>query len=993
MIDSKSTFTFFKSVQFFSLFTVLSLFLTGCQTTGTATSSSDYTLVEAPTAKDILGVHHYQLDNGLDIYLMENDQEPRFYAEIAVRTGSRNDPAENTGLAHYLEHLLFKGTDKIGTINYAAEKPHLDRITELYELHFNETDPEKRKEIYEQIDAEAQLASQYQVPSEFNSLYQQLGAQALNAHTWRDETVYKVDLPANRLRNWAAMEAERYRNPVFRLFHTELQTVYEEKNRALDNKGRIIFDSINEALFQVHPYGQQTTLGDADHLRSPRITTIKDYFDTYYVPNNMAIVISGDINVEETVKIISDYFSYMEPGDIPEPPEWNEPPLDEVRRVELQYPGEEEVQIAFRTKPVAHPDRAALQILDMILDNQTAGLINLNLNQAQKVRRAGSYPLIDVDHGTQYLYGVPKEGQTLEEVEQLLLDQIELIKAGEFEDWLIDAIVNDFFKTEQLSLEQNTTRVSKVRDAFIAGRPWSEAQNDLAEFGQVTKEDVVRVANEYFGDGYVVAYRRDGEYDYNSIEPPEITSIELQTDRSSEFAQSQINMSVNEIEPDFVEIGTDVSKTIMDDGRPFYYTENPMNELFEVRWYFDLGTNQDHRLPILASLLDKSGYQPEGKDAERVSAEELKKQWYRLGADFSFSPSDNELVVTLSGINSKFDETLELAKSFLSAPSPDEGALEEYKQILLKQREDVKKDPGSVMRAASWYSRYAEDSPLREDMTNTQVKEITEQELLELFEDLLATEHSLGYVGRLNTDEAMTEITTYFPAPDVLRPSPPWRVRDAINVEENELMMVELDTVQTQVRIEGTGPVRDREVLVPSMMFNEYFSGGMSGIVFQQIREARGLAYSAGARYIVGSHPGEEDLMIQVAGTQAENTNDALNEMIRIMEELPQEPERFTRAKESVEARMRTTRIGFRGLIDSLRRWERLGYDDDPSKILFEKMLPFTFEQMLEFHDEYIEDKPWRVVIVGNEERLGELDFASKAEVKKINVDEIFPKE
>ena len=285
-----------------------------------------YTQIHSPSANDPLNTHIYELDNGLQVYLTENHEEPRFYAEIAVKAGSKNDPADATGLAHYLEHLLFKGNQDMGTLDYAAEKPYLDQITALYEQHFNETDPEVRAQIYAQINQLSQTAAQYAVPNEIDKLYNGMGAGGLNAHTSHEETVYKVGLPSNRLEQWAAIESNRFINPVFRLFHTELETVYEEKNQSLDNRDRVSYYAISELLYKKHPYGQQSTIGDAEHLKNPSLVYIQNYFDTYYVPNNMAIFISGDIDIDSAIVTISEAFGVWEPKPVPEVGPWIEDP-------------------------------------------------------------------------------------------------------------------------------------------------------------------------------------------------------------------------------------------------------------------------------------------------------------------------------------------------------------------------------------------------------------------------------------------------------------------------------------------------------------------------------------------------------------------------------------------------------------------------------------------------------------------------------------------
>jgi len=583
-----------------------------------------YRRINSPNPEDPLAAQIYELDNGLQIFLTENHEEPRFYAEIAVRAGSKHDPADGTGLAHYLEHLLFKGNQNLGTLDYEAEKPHLDRIVELYEEHFQETDPARRAEIYAEINSEAQLAAQYAVPNEIDKLYNSMGGGGLNAHTWYEETVYKIGLPSNRLQQWAAIESDRFVDPVFRLFHTELETVYEEKNRTLDNGSRIIGTALDELLYKVHPYGQQPTIGTVDHLKNPSLVYIQNYFDTYYVPNNMGIFISGDIDPSETIALIAEKFGEWESKAVPEVGPWQEPALQGAERRTVQYPGEEQVQLAFRTAPNGSSDKEALILLDMILDNRTAGLINLNLNQQQLVSQAGSSPMFLNDYGSQSLFGVPKQDQSLEEVEQLLLQQIEIIKAGDFEEWIIPAIINDFLKNEKASLEFNTARVTMMRQSFIEGADWDYHIAEIDRMEQLTKQDVVDVANKYFGDDYVAVYRVDAQHEVPVVEKPQIDPVTIDPTRQSEFAARVLAMEVEEIEPVFVEADRDYRFVEFAPGVELYYAPNPLNDLFTFSIGIDVGTEADNKLGLAAALMDVAGTQS-------LSNEELQKEWYRMG--------------------------------------------------------------------------------------------------------------------------------------------------------------------------------------------------------------------------------------------------------------------------------------------------------------------------------------------------------------------------
>ena len=432
--------------------------------------SSDLNASQSPSSMQVIT---HTLKNGLTVYLSPNHETPRFYAEIITRAGSKHDPETNTGLAHYLEHLLFKGTQSFGTIDYAKEKPLLDEISKLFELRSKEENATKRQEIYNQINKLSIEASSFAVPNEMDRVYGNMGGKGINAHTWHEETVYKVDLPANRLIHWAKIESERFANPVFRLFHTELETVYEEKNRSIDNKDRLLNREVNSLLFKVHPYGQQPTLGSIEHLKNPSIQAIEEFYSKHYVPENMAICISGDIDPDETIQIIEEHFSsWKSESPLRSEPKWEEKPLSGREFVQVQYLGEEQVILAFRTAPKFHPDYHAIRLMDMIIDNSVAGLINLDLVEKQLVRSAGCYPQNYNDHGVHSFYGIPKEGQSLEEVEELILAQINRVKVGDFDDWVIPAVINDFKKQQKEDRENNSKRVELMRDTYLSFVDW-----------------------------------------------------------------------------------------------------------------------------------------------------------------------------------------------------------------------------------------------------------------------------------------------------------------------------------------------------------------------------------------------------------------------------------------------------------------------------------------------------------------------------------------
>ncbi len=951
---------------------------------GGGAAAAGYEHLGGPHADDPLQTHIYRLENGLEVYLSVNRDTPRFYAEIAVRAGSKHDPPETTGLAHYMEHLLFKGSERLGTLDYAKEKVHLDRIADLYEKHFEETDPDKRQEIYEEITRESTKAAAYAVPNELDRLYRAMGGRGLNAHTWHEEVVYKIDLPINCLEQWAVVESDRFANPVFRLFQTELETVYEEMNRALDNKNRIIQNAVNETLFKVHPYGQQPTLGHVEHLKSPSIRRINEYYDTWYGANNMAIFISGDIDIEATIALIAEHFSVWAPVALPEPPVWEESPLDGREEVRVRYQAEEFVLLAFRTAPRTHPDAEALTMLDMILDNAAAGLINLNLIQRQRVREAGAFNLAMNDYGTQYLYGVPKDDQTMEEVEALLLEQVALIRAGEFDDWLIPAIINDYKKREKTGLESDSARVSLMRRSWIGFEPWERAYRFIERMEAVARDDVIRVANEYFGDNYVAGFREDAPHDVPQVEKPPMPDVAIDPTRQSAFGSDVLAMPIASIEPVFLAQGTDYQRHASEKGRVIYHTENPLNDVFNLSIAVDLGTRQDNRMAIAARLLQRTG-------TERVTAEELQIAWYRLGTDFSINARDNETVISLTGLDAAFDDSVALLMEMFAQPRTDEDTLEQLKRIILVQREDARKDPQQISSALVEFNRSGEESAYLQMMPSEELRALTAAELQELLRTALGCRQQVLYTGTLPL-ETVVETLERHCITDAALTSPPGYFTQPVRAPEaDEIYFLNREMAQSHIRLEFGSIPYNPEISAAAQLYNMYFAGGMAGIVFQELREARALAYVVGARYMPGERIGDSNIMLGVIQTQADKTLEALTAFADLMDNLPMSSERYAVARDGLLNDYRSNRIGFRAVPRTILDWERRGLEPDPRRQWYQQILEAEDMAFLaSFHADYIANNAKLVSIVGEAERIDMEALAALGEMRTVAVDEVF---
>lgn len=347
-------------------------------------SASKYKYETVPG--DPLQTQMYTLPNGLKLFMSVNKDQPRIQTYIAVRVGGKNDPEETTGLAHYFEHLMFKGTEQFGTSDYAAEKPMLDRIEALFETYRRTTDSTERARIYREIDSVSYEASKIAIPNEYDKLMSAIGANGTNAYTSYDVTCYVEDIPSNQIDNWARIQADRFEHPILRGFHTELETIYEEKNMSLTKDSRKVYEKLLSTLYPSHPYGSQTVLGTQENLKNPSITNVKNYHKQWYVPNNMAICLSGDFDPDNMVDIITKYFGHLKPNkNLPRPELPSEKPFTSPKVVEILGPESENVTVAWRVPEAAHGDMLTLEVMDHVLCNGRTGIFDLNVTLPQTV--------------------------------------------------------------------------------------------------------------------------------------------------------------------------------------------------------------------------------------------------------------------------------------------------------------------------------------------------------------------------------------------------------------------------------------------------------------------------------------------------------------------------------------------------------------------------------------------------------------------------------
>lgn len=935
---------------------------------------------------DPLGVRVYTLKNGLKVYLSDYKIAPRIQTSIAVRAGGKNDPADNTGLAHYLEHMMFKGTSEFGTLDWEKERVLLDSIESMFQHYRTLTDPGERKAYYRLIDQVSNEASRFAIPNEYDRMVSALGARGTNAYTTEDRTVYINDIPANQVENWLRIESNRFRMIVNRLFHTELEAVYEEKNRTLDNDYWKSYETLYSSMFSGHPYGTQTVIGTIDHLKNPSITAIREYFRKYYVPNNIALCLSGDLDYDQTIALIDKYFGDWEPNPDLSRPHWpEEAPLEQPVAKEVVGPFEEWIYMGFRFDGFMSEDHRKLKLIDMLLSNSEAGLIDINLKQKQRVLDASSFVDAMEDYSVHIFQGTPRERQSLEEVRDLILEQIDFIKKGEFDDWLLEAVINDFRKNAIQQQQSNSARANQMVMAFANDVPWVNMVREVDDMRKITREELVRFANEYYGENYVVVFKRTGK-DPNAqqVDKPEITKVTLNREDRSPFHEQLLANEPEPIKPVFLDYEKDLSKLQMDKGIEVLYKKNEENELFNLYYLTESGTNNDPRREVAVQYLEYLG-------TDSLSAEEFRKELYRLGCTFNVFVSPEQTYVMLSGLAENMAPAMTLFEQLLNNPRGDEEALANMIDGLLKSREDNKKNKYTILYSALLnYGMYGPKSPFTNVLSNSELRALKPDDLLPIIRSITATEHKVLYYGPESESELLAHLNERHVLPERLLPAPEPVEFPMQDITKPAVFWTDYDMVQAEIIMHAKGPVFDPSLAPTSSLYNEYFGGNMSSIVFQEIREAQGLAYAVSANYIQPWKAGDHDRILAYVGTQADKQAESMAALLKIINDMPQSESTLEAARKSVLSQIESERVVRTSVLFSYLNAKKRGLDYDLRQDVYKNVPTLGLEEVRQFQEKYVKGKDYNIMVLGNRDRLNFNDLRKYGEVKEVSLDELF---
>lgn len=935
---------------------------------------------------EALKLKTYQLKNGLTIYLNEDHSSSSVMGMIAVKGGSKRDPKDATGIAHYFEHIMFKGSEKLGTINYSEEKVYLDSIATQYELLGKTEEKEARKAIQLKINELSLEAAKYAIPNEFDRVISQMGGTSLNAFTSYEFIAYLNAFPATQMEKWLDVYSDRFENPVFRLFQSELETVYEEKNMSADEMMTPFFEGVMKEMFKGTPYGEQTVLGSAEHLKNPSLAKMREYYEKYYVPNNMALILTGDFDSENVMPMIEKKFGHLKSKPLAEPSEIKLTPFEGRHFVKKRLMPVKVGVLGFHTVPEGHPDQLALEVCSRVLSNYSStGLLD-ELSNDNKLLEAGIEGMTFSEVGGQIIYMVPKLiGQSLNKTEELVMGQLTKLKEGNFDDSLLKGVKLEMIKENEENIENSKWRTYSLMETFIYDRQWADVLNYSERINAITKEEVIAIAKKYFGDDYLAFYSKMGFPKKDKVDkPPFKPVVPKNTEEKSDYFKQLSAMKVASVDPRFIEKNEDYKEGDLADNAHYFYVKNPINQVFSLNLKFKMGTVEDYRTDLASDVLRYCG-------TKDLPYADLAKEMQKLGAEFYCYAGSNTMTVRISGLEKNLKPTLKLMNDLLTDPQLAEKEKVKMVRSLKFQKKWDQKDVSVKSDALLDYALYKDQSEFLLSPNAKQLKKMELSALLEPLQNVLKRGVEMHYVGAIGeqqfADVAKAELTFV----NDLEKHDQWHEKAKEQYAGNTIYFVhDKKAVQTQIRIVVQGDENELEDQFKCKVFNEYFSGDMSSLVFQEIREFRSLAYMAYGYYRLPFDREYPGYFMGHMTTQADKTIEALETYTGLIQDMPAKPERMDIIKTSLKQSINNKRPTFRYLSAGVPMWKYQGYDEDPNKVWYPKYESISFDQVQAFYNEYMKNKPMIITLVGDKSRINMDELKKFGKIIELKKSDIF---
>jgi len=913
-----------------------------------------------------LKIKSYTLKNGLSVYLNPDNSVPNVLGAVVIKTGGKFDPANQTGTSHYLEHMMFKGTDKLGTIDFEKEKSYIDSITVKYDELAKIEDPEARKKVQEEINKLSLEAGEYAIPNELDRTLDQIGSSMVNAFTSEEIVAYFNVFPNNQMEKWLMIYSHRFKNPVFRLFQSELETVFEEKNMYMDDFSSNLIESFYENFYRNHPYGTQTVIGKSEHIKNPSLTNMRKMYETYYVANNMALIISGNFNEEEIIPMIEKYFEEWKSGKIPEYPEYAETDFDGIEKVVERITPVKVGLMGFRTVPANHQDEIVLTVCSSLLSNSASTGYLDKLGIEGDLLEAMCFSDVRNDHGALVVLYVPKIiGQSHKKAFKIVHNEIMRLHNEDIDPEFLEAVKLNLIKEHQQSLEDPTNRAFLIASLFTSDKKWDEILDYPNQINKITAKDIKRVSELYLNENLLSFQSKMGFPQKDKLEKPGFDPIiPKNSEAKSKFAEKIEKTPESKAKPEFINLEEDVKKSEINKGCNLYYVENNINDIFNLTIKFHKGTNHDMQLNQLAEYLQLIG-------TEKLELTEFNNQLQQLGCSFWIGVEDNYFTVNIDGFDKNFKQSVEIVMSLLKTPQADDSKLNNLTRNASFLRKFENSDTDELASAMFEYGKYGDNSSYLRRMTAKEVKNLSSDDLLNLLSELTYEKYSIHYSGTLNFKDVAetTKKTMTFEQKESKTEFPKFFKRT--DYTENTIIFLDdPKALQSKIYFYIQGQPNKPNERAIAKAYNQYFGTGMSAIVFQEVREFRSMAYTAYAVYRPSFFIKDPGYFQAFVGTQCDKTIDAISLMDSLIHQMPIKENRLPNVKSALIQSVNSTKPGWRDLSFQIESWKLQGYKEDPRTMQFKTYIELNFKDIYSFYERNIQRKPMLITIVGNKKNI-----------------------
>lgn len=930
-----------------------------------------------------LQVTELKLSNGMTVWLNEDHSQPKVFGAVVVKAGAKDCP--NTGIAHYFEHIMFKGTDRIGTTDYVKEKPWLDSISAQYDRLSQTREEAERTRIQLHINELSLKAADYAIPNEFSSLISKYGGSSLNAGTGYDLTYYHNSFLPQFIEQWCWLNSERLINPVYRGFQGELENVYEEKNRSADQMGGAQ-EKIFKAVFKSQPYAYPI-LGSTESLKNPRLSDMAAFYKKYYVASNMGLILCGDITPDSTLTaLLEQTFGRVQTGPSPERQRSPMPDITagESQKITLPIPLVGAEALVFKAPTEYESDASALDLANKLLYNGKAGLLDSLVNEHKLMMTLAMSASLNDAAGTAIAV-IPNLFHKMKTAEDHVMEQLQKVMDGHFSNQQVENLKREMVMEAQQELETIGQRSQKLVETFANGHTWQDVLNKIEGIRRLTKADVVAAAKKYYDANYIRLTKKYGTSDKETLKQPGYRPISPKNvDAKSAFAQQLEQLPVRQTAIRTVDFERDVTTQKLSQHATLYYKENPVNDIFTFTLRYKDGKLHTPALKVLAPYLSALG-------TDSLKKQQLEKAFQHIGTTMTAEAGDKTFSFSLTGPDSELKPALQLLAHFLRAAKGDDAALKEAKDNDKVDRKGFGKQKDDVLRPMMQRILYGQKSTYLTQLSKKDIKALKSDDLLQLFRELQQYDCELFYCGRQPIQYVATESQQALPLVQCTRPTTD-TFRPLQQYTEPTVYFYDVPKSRQNyvVSYDALSPLPTMEQRVAFKLWDEYFGGSMSSVLFQNIREFRSLAYStygSGIRTSLAQHPDEPQGYITATGTQADKTLEAMATVDSLLRQMPMKESNLGAARQSVLNGIQNGFPTFRNMAGYVANQRMMGYTTDPQADVARLLPAVTVDAVKQFHQQHIANNKSRVWIVIGDKKLTDMTalarFGKVVELKK----------